>query len=61
MASNYTFLLQANFIDLDVKPLDKMEHYFKLDQKIVNFYSRNEIVPSLKSSTKDASLIPLQQ
>lgn len=63
MVLNYTFLLQANFIDLDVKPLDKMEHYFKLDQKIVNFYSRNEeLVPSLKgSNTKDDSQIQLQQ
>jgi inositol-pentakisphosphate 2-kinase len=48
---NCTFLLQAYFVDLDVKPLVKMEHYFKLDQKIVNFYTRNgEVVPSPKGS-----------
>ncbi|KAJ3694324.1 hypothetical protein LUZ60_009804 [Juncus effusus] len=29
------------FIDLDMKPLDKMEYYYKLDQKIVNFYKQN--------------------
>ncbi|CAL5014368.1 unnamed protein product [Urochloa decumbens] len=58
-----TYEYKANFVDLDVKPLDKMEHYFKLDQKIVNFYTRNEeLVSSLKgSNTKDASLIQLQQ
>jgi inositol-pentakisphosphate 2-kinase len=33
--------LQAYFVDLDVKPLEKMPHYFKLDQKIVNFYTKN--------------------
>ncbi|GJN01452.1 hypothetical protein PR202_ga18719 [Eleusine coracana subsp. coracana] len=42
---------KAYFIDLDVKPLDKMEHYFKLDQKIVNFYTGNgEVGKSAKGS-----------
>jgi inositol-pentakisphosphate 2-kinase len=41
MALNCMFYLQAYFVDLDVKPLDKMPHYFKLDQKIVNFYTKN--------------------
>ncbi|AQK46911.1 Inositol-pentakisphosphate 2-kinase IPK1 [Zea mays] len=36
-----TYEYKAYFLDLDVKPLDKMEHYFKLDQRIVNFYTRN--------------------
>ena len=58
MVLNCTFLLQAYFVDLDVKPLVKMEHYFKLDQKIVNFYTSNgEVLPS----TKDTSPIQLQQ
>jgi hypothetical protein len=35
------FHIQAYFVDLDLKPLEKMAHYFKLDQKIVNFYSKN--------------------
>ncbi|CAO2044088.1 unnamed protein product [Urochloa humidicola] len=58
-----TYEYKAYFVDLDVKPLDKMEHYFKLDQKIVNFYAKNEeLVPSLEgSNTKDASRIQLQQ
>ena len=34
------FHLQAYFVDLDVKPLDKMPHYYKLDQKIVNLYTK---------------------
>jgi len=58
-----TYEYKAYFVDLDVKPLDKMEHYFDLDQKIVNFYTRNqEVVPSPKvSNTKDTSPIQLQQ
>uniref|UniRef100_A0ACD5UDV4 Uncharacterized protein n=1 Tax=Avena sativa TaxID=4498 RepID=A0ACD5UDV4_AVESA len=36
---NYDY--KAYFVDLDVKPLDKMPHYFKLDQKIVHFYTKN--------------------
>ncbi|KAL0314664.1 UNVERIFIED_CONTAM: Inositol-pentakisphosphate 2-kinase [Sesamum angustifolium] len=28
----------ASFIDLDMKPLKKMEYYYKLDQQIVSFY-----------------------
>ena len=60
---NCTFLLQAYFVDLDVKPLVKMEHYFKMDQKIVNFYTRNgEVVPPpMDSKSKDTSPIQLQQ
>lgn len=38
---NRTYDYKAYFVDLDVKPLDKMPHYFKLDQKIVNFYTKN--------------------
>lgn len=58
-SAKQTYEYKAYFIDLDMKPLDKMEHYFKLDQKIVNFYTRNgEVVPSSKGSrTKDASRI----
>lgn len=41
MVLNCPFILQTYFVDLDVKPLDKMVHYFKLDQRIVNFYTRN--------------------
>ncbi|KAL6844428.1 hypothetical protein ACP4OV_026101 [Aristida adscensionis] len=36
-----TYDYKAYFVDLDVKPLDKMVHYFELDQKIVNFYTRS--------------------
>lgn len=38
---NRIYDYKANFVDLDVKPLDKMVHYFKLDQKIVNFYTKH--------------------
>lgn len=34
------FDVKAYFIDLDMKPLDKMEFYYELDQKIVNCYKR---------------------
>lgn len=33
-------LLQAFFIDLDMKPLNKMEVYYELDQKIANCYKQ---------------------
>ncbi|KAG0495102.1 hypothetical protein HPP92_006096 [Vanilla planifolia] len=32
---------EANFIDLGIKPLDKMIHYYELDNRIVSFYSKN--------------------
>ncbi|XP_020166707.1 inositol-pentakisphosphate 2-kinase IPK1 isoform X1 [Aegilops tauschii subsp. strangulata] len=38
---NRAYDYKAYFVDLDVKPLDKMTHYFKLDQKIVNFYTKS--------------------
>ena len=41
MTLNCKFHAQAYFVDLDVKPLDKMPYYFKLDQKIVNLYTKN--------------------
>ncbi|KAL8130625.1 hypothetical protein V2J09_019780 [Rumex salicifolius] len=34
------FDYKAYFIDLDLKPLVKMEHYYQLDQKIVNNYNQ---------------------
>ncbi|KAL6651880.1 hypothetical protein ACP70R_010805 [Stipagrostis hirtigluma subsp. patula] len=56
---NQTYDYKAYFVDLDVKPLDKMVHYFKLDQKIVNFYTRSgELRQSAKESgTSDDKLI----
>ncbi|XP_042425455.1 inositol-pentakisphosphate 2-kinase IPK1-like [Zingiber officinale] len=41
-SSNQTYAYKAFFIDLDLKPLDKMFHYYELDQKIVNFYKMNQ-------------------
>ncbi|XP_072961241.1 inositol-pentakisphosphate 2-kinase IPK1-like isoform X1 [Typha angustifolia] len=35
---NQIYEYKAYFIDLDMKPLEKMIYYYKLDQKIVNFY-----------------------
>ncbi|XP_057965131.1 inositol-pentakisphosphate 2-kinase-like [Malania oleifera] len=37
-STNQNFHYKANFIDLDMKPLKKMELYYELDQKIVNYY-----------------------
>ncbi|KAL0438515.1 UNVERIFIED_CONTAM: Inositol-pentakisphosphate 2-kinase [Sesamum latifolium] len=34
---------KASFIDLDMKPLKKMEYYYKLDQQIVSFYVKMDI------------------
>lgn len=35
--------LQANFIDLDLKPLNKMAYYCELDQKIVDYYIKTSM------------------
>ncbi|XP_020403557.1 inositol-pentakisphosphate 2-kinase IPK1 isoform X1 [Zea mays] len=44
-----TYEYKTYFVDLDVKPLDKMVHYFKLDQRIVNSYTRyGEVLPPPK-------------
>ncbi|KAG0498416.1 hypothetical protein HPP92_003107 [Vanilla planifolia] len=32
---------EVNFIDLDMKPLEKMVYYYELDQKIVNFFANH--------------------
>lgn len=40
-ATDQTFDYKAYFIDLDMKPLKKMEYYYELDQKIVRHYTRN--------------------
>ncbi|XP_047946534.1 inositol-pentakisphosphate 2-kinase IPK1-like isoform X4 [Salvia hispanica] len=37
-SSKQTFYYKASFIDLDMKPLKKMEYYYELDQQIVNYY-----------------------
>lgn len=36
------FDCKISFIDLDMKPLQKMVYYFELDQKIVNFYTKHK-------------------
>jgi len=35
-STNQTFDYKASFIDLDMKPLNKMERYYELDQQIVS-------------------------
>ncbi|XP_074263096.1 inositol-pentakisphosphate 2-kinase-like [Silene latifolia] len=45
-ATNQWFECEACFIDLDLKPLKKMEFYYELDQKIVNYY-RQMVKPGL--------------
>ncbi|KAI4389935.1 hypothetical protein MLD38_002101 [Melastoma candidum] len=37
-STNQVFAYKAFFIDLDMKPLEKMEYYYELDQKIVRQY-----------------------
>ncbi|KAG6531291.1 inositol-pentakisphosphate 2-kinase IPK1-like [Zingiber officinale] len=41
-SSNQSYDYKAYYIDLDLKPLKKMIHYYQLDQKIVNFYKMNQ-------------------
>ncbi|KAH7276541.1 hypothetical protein KP509_39G011200 [Ceratopteris richardii] len=36
--AKHPFLLKVNFLDLDLKPLTKMHHYYQIDQKIVKAY-----------------------
>lgn len=47
LKSSYQYFdYKVNFIDLDMKPLQKMDYYYELDQKIVNFYAnymQNEV------------------
>ncbi|KAL8542275.1 hypothetical protein ACS0TY_003222 [Phlomoides rotata] len=40
-SSQQVFYYKASFIDLDMKPLEKMEYYYKLDQKIVCCYKKS--------------------
>lgn len=37
---NQSFDYKASFIDLDMKPLERMVYYYKLDQEIVGCYNR---------------------
>ncbi|GAB2235543.1 hypothetical protein Droror1_Dr00025971 [Drosera rotundifolia] len=39
-STNQSFEYKAYFIDLDLKPLKKMEYYYELDQEIVNCYTQ---------------------
>ncbi|XP_022763203.1 inositol-pentakisphosphate 2-kinase-like isoform X2 [Durio zibethinus] len=39
-STNQVFEYKVHFIDLDLKPLKKMEYYYELDKKIVNCYSQ---------------------
>ncbi|KAF3446350.1 hypothetical protein FNV43_RR11529 [Rhamnella rubrinervis] len=39
-STNQTFDYKVYFIDLDLKPLKKMEEYYELDKKIVSCYSK---------------------
>ncbi|KAK4429288.1 Inositol-pentakisphosphate 2-kinase [Sesamum alatum] len=42
-STKQSFDYKASFIDLDMKPLKKMEYYYKLDQQIVSFYVKMAI------------------
>ncbi|XP_057841062.2 inositol-pentakisphosphate 2-kinase isoform X2 [Cryptomeria japonica] len=39
-ATKQTFRFKAYYVDLDLKRLEKLIHYYKLDQKIVSIYTR---------------------
>ncbi|XP_051139833.1 inositol-pentakisphosphate 2-kinase-like [Andrographis paniculata] len=39
-STNQSFDYKVSFVDLDMKPLEKMEHYYKLDQQIVSHYRK---------------------
>lgn len=39
-STKQSFDYKANFIDLDMKPLEKMEYYYELDQKILSCYNQ---------------------
>lgn len=41
-STNQTFDYKVHFIDLSLKPLKRMEAYYKLDNKIVSFYTRKQ-------------------
>ncbi|KAK6938851.1 Heavy metal-associated domain, HMA [Dillenia turbinata] len=43
-STNQSFEYKVYFVNLDTKPLEKMVHYYKLDQSIVNFYSQKTIL-----------------
>ncbi|XP_060199722.1 inositol-pentakisphosphate 2-kinase-like isoform X1 [Lycium barbarum] len=47
-STNQSFDYKAYFIDLDLKPLERMEYYYKLDQQIVSSY-----VQMVKSTQQD--------
>ncbi|GAV88707.1 Ins_P5_2-kin domain-containing protein [Cephalotus follicularis] len=38
-STNQTFDYKVCFIDLDLRPLSKMEYYYELDKKIVSYYT----------------------
>ncbi|XP_028087950.1 inositol-pentakisphosphate 2-kinase-like isoform X1 [Camellia sinensis] len=39
-STKQSFDYKASFIDLDMRPLKKMEHYYELDKQIVSFYTQ---------------------
>ncbi|KAF8091852.1 hypothetical protein N665_0433s0020 [Sinapis alba] len=41
-STNQTFDYKVHFIDLSLKPLKRMEAYYKLDNKIISFYTRKQ-------------------
>jgi inositol-pentakisphosphate 2-kinase len=41
-STNQTFDYKAHFIDLSLKPLKRMDAYYKLDKKIISFYTQKQ-------------------
>ncbi|KAL1198708.1 Inositol-pentakisphosphate 2-kinase [Cardamine amara subsp. amara] len=45
-STNQTFDYKVHFIDLSLKPLKRMEAYYKLDKKIISFYTQKQKLES---------------
>uniref|UniRef100_A0A2P2MT19 Inositol-pentakisphosphate 2-kinase n=2 Tax=Rhizophora mucronata TaxID=61149 RepID=A0A2P2MT19_RHIMU len=55
-ATGQNFDYKVNFIDLDMKPLKKMEDYHQLDRKILNCYAQMVNKEHVKENTENGGL-----
>ncbi|VVB07595.1 unnamed protein product [Arabis nemorensis] len=52
-STNQTFDYKVHFIDLSLKPLKRMEAYYKLDQRIIRFYTQKHKVKNREEQLGD--------
>ncbi|ESQ44797.1 hypothetical protein EUTSA_v10003206mg [Eutrema salsugineum] len=52
-STSQTFDYKVHFIDLSLKPLKRMEAYYKLDKKIISFYTRKQKVKNGEEQFSD--------